>query len=99
MADVKLNDVFVIPIFDPPHSRAASETYIYLYCIEHGLRSASYNEYIVLHLKRDFLCNFYVYVVLFHYPVGKRFKELTMRNGNLLRADISSGLQYRFGET
>jgi len=78
MANVKLNNIFVIPIIDQPLSKAALETCIYLYCIEHGLRSACYNEYIVLRLKKDFLCNFYVYAVLFHYPVEKRFKELAI---------------------
>jgi len=98
MTDVKLYNIFVIPIIDQPLSRAALETYIYLYCIEHGLRSGSYNEYIVLYLKRDFLCNFYVYVVLFHDPVGKRFKDLALRNWNLLKTDILSELQFELEE-
>jgi len=95
MTDVKLDNIFVIPIIDQPLSRDALEADIYLYCIEHGLRSAGYDEYIVLYLKRDFLCNFYVYVVLFHYPVGKRFKDLALRNWNLLKTDTLSELQYK----
>jgi len=98
MTDVKLGNIFVIPIIDQPLSRAALETYIYLYCIEHGLRSAGYNEYIVLYLRRDFLFNFNVYTVLFHYPVGKRFKYLALRNWNLLKIDFLSELQHKLKE-
>jgi len=58
MTDVKLDNIFVMPIIDQPLNRAALEASIYLYCIEHGLRSASYNEYIVLHLKKDFFATF-----------------------------------------
>ena len=97
MTDVNLDNIFVIPIIDQPH-RTAFEVSIYLYCIEHGLRSASYTKYIVLHLKKDFFCNFYVYVVLFHYPVGKRFKDLALRNWNLLKTDLLSELPYKLAE-
>jgi len=90
MTDVKTDNIFVIPIIDQPLSRAALETCIYLYCIEHGLRPASYNEYIALYLRRDSLCNFYVYVVLFHYLVGKRFKDRDLQNWNLSKTDILS---------
>jgi len=88
MTDVKLDNIFVIPIVDQPLSRDALEDYIYLVCIEHGLRAAAYNAYIALYLKRDFLRNFYVYVILFHYPVGKKFKDLALRNWNLLKTDL-----------
>jgi len=98
MTDVKLDNIFVIPTIDQPLHRVALEASIYLYCIKHGLRSASYNKYIVLHLKGDLFCNSYVYVVLFHYPDGKRFKDLALRNWNLLKTDILSELQYKLEE-
>jgi len=95
MTDVTLDNIFMIPIIDQSLNRAALEATVYLYSIEHGLRSASYNEYIVLHLRKYFFCNFYVYVVLFHYPVGKRFKDLALRNWNLLKTNILFELQFK----
>ena len=39
-----------------------------------------------------------MYAVLFHYPVEKRFKELALRNWNLLKADLLSGVHYESGK-
>jgi len=49
-------------------------------------------------LQKDTFCNYYVYANLFHYLVGKRFKDLAMRNWNLLKADVLTSLRYKLGE-
>jgi len=55
MADVKFCNIFVITIIDQPLNRAAAEVYLHLYCLEQGLWTASYNEYIWFTSKRYFL--------------------------------------------
>ena len=54
MENIKRNNIFVIPIEDENLSRSAINVYVYLYCVEKGLRAPSHTECLLLHLKRDF---------------------------------------------
>jgi len=82
MTDENLDNIFVIPIVDQPLSRYALEADIYLYCIERGLRSVSYNEYIVLHLKRDFFITFMCMLFCSIILLEKDFKTVLCKIGN-----------------
>lgn len=94
MESLKLSNIFVIPMPNEEFSRQAAEAYNYLYCIGHGLRSASCNECLMLKLNKDFPLNHYQYAVLLHYPVGRRFRELAKQNWNLLKADFLMGTDH-----
>jgi len=73
MENKKCNNIFVIPIENEDLSRSAIDAYVYLYCLEKGLRVPSHTECLLLHLKRDFPFRYYLYAILFNYSVRKQF--------------------------
>jgi len=42
MENIKCNNIFVIPIENEDLSRSAIDAYVYLYCVENGLRVPSH---------------------------------------------------------
>jgi len=54
MENIKCSNIFVIPVENEDLSRSAINAYVYLYCVEKGLRAPSHTECILLHLKKDF---------------------------------------------
>jgi len=53
MGNIKHSKNFVIPIKDNNFSRYKIKAYMYLYCIEHGLKPTGYAEYSAIYLNED----------------------------------------------
>jgi len=90
MENIKRNNIFVIPIEDENLSRSAINVYVYLYCVKKGLRAPSHIECLLLDLKRDFPLRYYLYAILFNYPVGKQLRTLARQNWQLLKSEVIS---------
>jgi len=71
MENIKLSDIFVMPVVDEDLSRSATDAYVILYCVEKGLRAPSNTECLLFNLKKDFPFSHYLYAVLFNYPIGR----------------------------
>ena len=54
MENIKCTNIFVIPVVNEYLSRSAVDAYVYLYCVEKGLRAPSHTECLLLHIKKDF---------------------------------------------
>jgi len=82
MDNIKLSNIFVIPVVVEDLSRSATDTYIYLYCIEKGLRPPSNTECLLLHLKKDFPFIHYLYAYCSNIRWENHFERLLGRIGN-----------------
>jgi len=76
MENINQNNIFVIPIENENSSTNTINAYVYLYCVEKGLRAPSHIECLLLHLKRDFPFCYHLYAIVFNYPVRKQFRTL-----------------------
>ena len=80
MENIKRSNILVIPIENENLSRSGINAYVYLYCVEKGLRIPSHTECLLLHLKRGFPFRYHLYAILFNYPVRKQSRTLARQN-------------------
>jgi len=93
MENIKWNNIFVIPIENENLSRNGID--VHLYCVEKRLQVPFHNEWLLLHLRRDFPFRYHLYAILFNYRVRKQFWTLARQNWQLLKSEVISRAQVR----